>query len=127
MDEASDCPLSSIQVMKFASALPLAGVGGVGWDQQPGKAGDGIRLRATSIGDGDAIVGRHVLSSGGSGSGDAIGGGLDVLAGRVLDRAVRPVIAAGVDQFDIAEGAGESGEPFRRRLRCPSGRYRRAT
>ena len=53
--------------------LGLGGIGGLGRNQQPGKAGDRIGVGAGSIGDGDAVVGGHVLGGASSGSSDTVG------------------------------------------------------
>ena len=53
--------------------LALGGVVRVGRDQQPGKAGDRIGVRAGGVRDRDTIVGRHGLGRSGSRSRDTVG------------------------------------------------------
>src|ERR1700756_4179592 len=51
-------------VEKSNQSLRLGCIAGVGWDQQPGKAGDRIGVRTGGIGNGDSVVGGHRLGGG---------------------------------------------------------------
>ncbi len=85
--------------------LDLAGIGGLGGDQQPGEARDRVGILARGVGDGDAIVGRHLLDAGGR-FGYAVDIALHPVAGRVLHVSEGDLVLHGVDQLDVADGAG---------------------
>src|SRR6266851_318649 len=91
---------------EVGESLGLCRVGRVGWDQQPGEAGDRIGGGSGRVGDGDAVVGGHRLRRGGCGCGDAVGGCLEELAGCVAHGTVGHLVLGRVDQLDVAEGEG---------------------
>src|SRR5277367_3873144 len=84
--------------------LSLGGVSGVSGDQEPGKAGDRIRVRTRRVGDGDAIVGGHVFRGTGGGGSDTIGRCLYEFACGVADCTEFHLVLDCVDQLDIANG-----------------------
>src|SRR5262245_41254078 len=65
--------------------LALAGVVDAARDQEPGEAGDWIRLRPLRVGDRHTEIGRHICRGRGGGGGHALQTVLHVLAGTVAD------------------------------------------
>src|SRR5579864_48775 len=84
--------------------ITFGGIGELGRNQQPGKAGDRIGSLAGGVGDGNAEIIGHVFGGSRSRRGDAREIGLDEFAGGVSNFAIRHLVLDGVNQFHVAEG-----------------------
>src|SRR5512133_1673302 len=96
-------PLSGHPRQEVLNDLTLLGVLRRLRNQEPSEADDGVGVLAWSIRNRDPEVRRHFR--GGRCGGGAFERGLDVVAGRVLHRAVWNLVLYGVDQLNVSDRA----------------------
>src|ERR1700677_2373675 len=91
---------------EVGQSFALGGVGRVSRDQQPGKAGDWIRVCSGGVGNGDTIVGRHRFGSSSRGSSYAARAGTEELARGIANRTEGHLVLLGINQLNVAKRVG---------------------